>query len=310
MSEKTMQQITFLCNRIHNREWSGIMFFKSEGNPATDDFTIDTDKIFLLDIGSAAWTDYELEPEDIMTIYDENPHYIEEGYRMAHIHSHVDMATGFSGTDTDTLRKHAKDVDFFLSVIVNNKGDINAKYCIEETVEVDEEVEIYNIDKVGWFSLTDLTLGFTKKKDTKKVKKDRYAIYTLDVEEDFEAGLSDKINELRRSVSSSTKYPSYNGYQGTFDFGNNDDVIAPFVKFAITGNYNADDQEVEFTLIDIIDKLASNEVHALHPIVIKINDRIKYKHHALLIEYLEDEAKDITYKKAAEFLLNNLELKK
>ena len=56
------KQITWLCNKIHNKEWSGKLIWKLEsGSFEEGDAVILADYVYLLDIGSAAYTEFDTE---------------------------------------------------------------------------------------------------------------------------------------------------------------------------------------------------------------------------------------------------------
>jgi hypothetical protein len=75
----------------------------------------------LFDIGSKAYTEFDVEPEIILPVYDKYPEYINKKYGL--IHSHNTFGTFFSGTDTSTLLEQAIIHNFFVSLIINNKYD-------------------------------------------------------------------------------------------------------------------------------------------------------------------------------------------
>lgn len=70
-----------------------------------------------MDLGSAAYTEFEFDPEELIDLYEEKEYLME--WRCGLIHSHHHMQTFFSGTDQDEL--HEKAVNgLYLSLIVNN----------------------------------------------------------------------------------------------------------------------------------------------------------------------------------------------
>lgn len=110
---------------------------------------------FLMDIGSGAHTQFSW-GADLTEYYEENPHLMEDGIRTGVLHSHHSMGTFFSGEDVDDLviNTRDKEVDYYLSVIVNNKGEWISRlaFRIEETVE--EKIKMKFFSKVtsfkGW----------------------------------------------------------------------------------------------------------------------------------------------------------------
>lgn len=76
-----------------------------------------------MDIGSAGATEFNMD-ETVAAYMAANPELL--SCQMGLIHSHNTMATFFSGTDLDTLRKEGMDRNCFVSLIVNNAGSYTA----------------------------------------------------------------------------------------------------------------------------------------------------------------------------------------
>ena len=121
--EKEVQaKIDYFCLKIHNVEWSGPLFYEEEGSIADNNLVIRVKDIFLMDIGTSGYTEYDESPDIIS-------YRIEKdllGMRMGLIHSHNNMPTFFSGTDTATLQQEALNHDHFVSLIVNNTRTYSA----------------------------------------------------------------------------------------------------------------------------------------------------------------------------------------
>ncbi|KKL53720.1 hypothetical protein LCGC14_2272630, partial [marine sediment metagenome] len=117
-------QINYLHGKVGKEEWSGMLLYDvKSGSPADPkNFILEAKHIFLMDIGSAAYTEYNTDG-DIVDIYDN----IEEAmeWKTGHIHTHHDMSAYFSGTDTDELNDNVDKHNYYLSLIVN----FGAKYA-------------------------------------------------------------------------------------------------------------------------------------------------------------------------------------
>lgn len=163
------KKIRFLCKNIWDVEWSGILFYKVEGAFEDKSLTIRCVDLFQMDIGTSAYTEFNVSP-DMATYMVDHPELLEEGIYQGLIHSHNNMATFFSGTDTSTLSAEGNDMAHFVSLIVNNAGKYTAgitrKYKCVQTVsekytyptwneEVREGVETFDIEeeKLEWFNL-------------------------------------------------------------------------------------------------------------------------------------------------------------
>ena len=116
------KQIRYLCRRIWDNEWSGILFYTVDGTFETF-LTITCKDILPMDIGTGAATEFEMSP-DVISYMAENPELLD--CKMGLIHSHNNMKTFFSGTDLNTLRIEGNERNHFVSLIVNNEGTYTA----------------------------------------------------------------------------------------------------------------------------------------------------------------------------------------
>lgn len=126
MPTEVYHQIQYLCKNISKVEWSGALFYTTEGSiqkPETFKITLKT--ILPLDMGTSAYTEYNLD-ERFMDFIEED---FEERslWKLGHIHSHNTMNVFFSGTDMAELNDNAPAHNFYLSLIVNNYMDFMAK---------------------------------------------------------------------------------------------------------------------------------------------------------------------------------------
>lgn len=160
------KKIRHLCNRISQVEWSGTLFYTHSGSYEEGTLEIRCVDIFPMDIGSQAYTEFDMSP-DVIAYMTTRPELLD--CQMGLIHSHNNMATFLSGTDTATLREEGNDRNHFVSLIVNNAGTytaaitrkltekkvINTTFTYRtfddvektgtRTVEVEEEVIVYNM---------------------------------------------------------------------------------------------------------------------------------------------------------------------
>lgn len=160
------KKIRHLCNKVSQVEWSGTLFYTHSGSYEEGTLEIRCVDIFPMDIGSQAYTEFDMSP-DVIAYMTDHPELLD--CQMGLIHSHNNMATFFSGTDTGTLREEGNDRNHFVSLIVNNAGTytaaitrrltekrvINTTFTYRtfddvektgtRTVEVEEEVIAYNM---------------------------------------------------------------------------------------------------------------------------------------------------------------------
>lgn len=120
---KVERLIRYLCQTIPNVEWSGTLFYTYKGSFEENNLEIECVDIFPMDIGSSAYTEFEMSP-DVISYMTLHPELLD--CQMGLIHSHNHMATFFSGTDLSTLREEGNDRNHFVSLIVNNAGSYTA----------------------------------------------------------------------------------------------------------------------------------------------------------------------------------------
>lgn len=133
-------KIRTLCSNISSVEWSGILFYRYKGDLNDDTFEVECVDLYLMDIGSSTFTEFETSPEIAAYIADNLDLF---DCQTGLIHSHNNMATFFSGTDNKTLLEQGQENNHFLSLIVNNEGNytaaitrqINSEYTINEICE-------------------------------------------------------------------------------------------------------------------------------------------------------------------------------
>lgn len=123
--QEVEKKIRLLCREIHNVEWSGVLFYRVSGSFEDKSLTITCVDIFQMDEGTGGYTEYDMSPE-VCTYICDHPELMEADIYQGLIHSHNNMPTFFSGTDTSTLQTEGSDMNHFVSLIVNNAGKYTA----------------------------------------------------------------------------------------------------------------------------------------------------------------------------------------
>lgn len=160
------RKIRFVCQKVWSTEWSGTLFFTHEGSFENDDLVIRCVDIYIMDIGTQAYTEFDMNP-DVISYMCENPELLD--CQMGLIHSHNNMSTFFSGTDTATLKEEGRDRNNFVSLIVNNAGSYTAAITrrakskqVKESVSYeffgdgekqDTKEYVSDVDEIEWFYL-------------------------------------------------------------------------------------------------------------------------------------------------------------
>lgn len=204
ISKEVQSQIMFLHNKIGDIEWSGLLFYSIVSGDISEPETLvlRTEKIYLMDIGVAAYTEFTPD-ETIVDFYDKYPESMTQKWGL--IHTHHNMNTFFSGTDTDELKDNAGSHNFYLSLIVNHKSDFCAKIGI--IAEVEQEVK----NKFTFsFGLSFKDLVNNERTETKKDKQ----LLTIDCIIEFEQGDFEvaRYNSIKATKDEANKKKYSGGY--------------------------------------------------------------------------------------------------
>ena len=120
-----MSKIKYLCSKISQVEWSGVLFYSLKGNIKNASKMICViEDILPMDMGSAAYTEYSFDDRVVTFLQEEEERF---DWHIGHIHSHNNMKTFFSATDMSELNDNSENHNFYLSLIVNNAMDLTAK---------------------------------------------------------------------------------------------------------------------------------------------------------------------------------------
>lgn len=160
------RKIRFACQKVWNTEWSGTLFFTHEGSFENNDLVIRCVDIYIMDIGTQAYTEFDMNP-DVIAYMTEHSELLD--CQLGLIHSHAGMQTFFSGTDTATLKEEGRDRNNFVSLIVNNAGSYTAAITrrikskqVRESVSYeffgdgekqDTKEYVSDADEIEWFYL-------------------------------------------------------------------------------------------------------------------------------------------------------------
>lgn len=158
LPDHIITQINYLHGKVGKEEWSGMLFYDvKSGSPAKpEEFVLVAKQIFLMDIGSAAYTEYETD-EDIVDIYTEYDEAMD--WKTGHVHTHHDMGAYFSNTDDSELNDNVDKHNYYLSLIVAFNGRYEAKVAF-----------LSDVSTTSHMSYTD-DAGKLKKFDTGKEEK-------------------------------------------------------------------------------------------------------------------------------------------
>lgn len=122
-----------MCKQVWNDEWSGMLFYETEGEFGHEGFKITAQELFPLDIGTQTYTEYQTSDPELIKFMMKNPSVLR--MKKGHIHSHNNMGVFFSNTDNEELSDNCGFHNFYLSLIVNNKNEMCAKIAFKAKIK-------------------------------------------------------------------------------------------------------------------------------------------------------------------------------
>lgn len=215
--EEVEKKIRYICQQIWKDEWSGTLFYKLEGRFEDGTLAIRCVDIYVMDIGTAAYTEFDMSP-DVISYMTDNPELLD--CQMGLIHSHNNMNTFFSGTDTATLKEEGMDRNHFVSLIVNNEGTYTA--AITRKVKATKTVT----ENFSYPTFEDEEVTDTK---TYTVESEELEWFYLKIEferneDSFHEELKARLEEIKKAKAGKTrqlppKQPAYTGGYGNWQGG-------------------------------------------------------------------------------------------
>lgn len=204
---KVENMIRMLCSEVHNVEWSGALFYTYTGSFESNDLVITCQDICVMDIGTGGYTEFIESPIII-------------NYQMEHdlldckvglIHSHNNMPTFFSGTDTGTLREEGSSMNNFVSLIVNNAG----KYTAAITRNVKAIKDVRASKSYQFFGEGEVDLGSSQYYEEGK----EIQYFPLDIvkEEGSNNVILTRLEEIKKAKSGLVSVTSFPKFGNDFD---------------------------------------------------------------------------------------------
>lgn len=220
ITERLKKQIDWLHEKCGSTEWSGELI-TSETNTINDldNWTVTCEDIFLVDVGSAAYTSYEVDKggfksADIIDLYDSYPGLLDGTKKAQHIHTHHNMQAFFSGTDWSQLEDRGVLSNYFLMLIVNFKGEYVAKVAFKAEKSGKDAVELNFANNLD--GRAPLTLAGQSAKEVLVVMDCNVVFEKPDntVEESFSARYDAVKTALAAEAAKRTYTPAYTPYTG------------------------------------------------------------------------------------------------
>ena len=248
------RKIRFACQKVWSTEWSGTLFFTHEGSFENDDLVIRCVDIYIMDIGTQAYTEFDMNP-DVIAYMTEHSELLD--CQMGLIHSHNNMSTFFSGTDTATLKEEGRDRNNFVSLIVNNAGSYTA--AITRRIKSKQVMESVSYE----------FFGDGEKQDTKKYVSDADEIewFYLKIEKEGEnysfPDMAARLEEIKKAKAEKAKKAQAPAYSSDYK-----PVIANSygTKAGPANLVNKEDSKPKMTqptLFDNVDDLSFDDNYSL-----------------------------------------------
>lgn len=197
------------CMLNPSTEWSGTLFYTINGSFENKDIEFTVRDFFVMDIGTAGFTDYKETPEICSYMMENDLLDCKTGL----IHSHNSMKAFFSTTDANTLVEEGEQTIHFLSLVVNNEGtyvarvtrriieEIEGTRCIRYTTYDGEEVSITENVKTG-------TKEYIQYMDLNIKVNDPYA--------EIKKSVSKRFNELKAVKKNAFNGPRYTDFDNKY----------------------------------------------------------------------------------------------
>lgn len=189
LSKEIEAHINYLHKKVGEIEWSGVLLYNiKEGSIVSpESLVLEAKELYFMDIGTASFTEYDLEYDDIKNIHElypeSDPMKMREApeklLRKGMIHTHHSMDTFFSATDMGELHDNTPNNDLYLSLIVNFDGKYNARLCFlietQGQFKVVGREETFEVTDKRRLCMIDLEVIKSSEEDVPQYHKDRYA---------------------------------------------------------------------------------------------------------------------------------------
>lgn len=195
---------------IADVEWSGILFYDTEGTFGEDDFKAVAKFVLPMNKGSKAYTEFET-GDTVVSFLMDNPDYMM--CKQGLVHSHGTLAVFFSGEDMYEIKGNSQFHNYYLSLIVNNKGETCAKIASRGKTD---DVTTRKIQYTGENGIKkEAIINSTITKDVVFIYNCKVIAPQPEVEEGFKSLVNGIIEKAKKEeAEKATKYKSYSTFNG------------------------------------------------------------------------------------------------
>ena len=181
--EDFYEKVQYLCTRISEVEWSGVLFYTITGSLDRGDVVVECKDILPLDKGTSSYTEFTSDERFAEFMMAKSEAIGEEVFEWQQglIHSHNSMDVFFSGTDQSELLESCHIYNQYLSLICNNKMEFCAKIARNSVFNL----EVKDAEFIG--------LSTSGEKEVVKKKSLTFTEESVDVfDADIEVSVSEK----------------------------------------------------------------------------------------------------------------------
>lgn len=252
ISSQLKDQIDYLHKKVGKKEWSGNLIYKIVEGDITepDTLVMQAVGIYLMDVGTAGGTDFEMEEEDTIDMYDKFPELIEsdEDYRIGLIHTHHNMNIYFSGVDNSELEDNARNYSPYLSLIVGFSKDYKARTAFVTEISTKSQTS---------FKFNNISDNETVLEREDEETKEVVCYYDCDV---VVSNVSSEFEERYEAVKEKNKKThTYQRGYGAYGYGGHNGYVRPYKgskKAPSSKNDKSKNQKVNKDASDQITSLA------------------------------------------------------
>lgn len=284
------QKIRLACASCENQEWSGVLFYTYAGSFENNDLVLTCVDMYVLDIGTATYTEWEMSPEVIayMTEYDLLD------CQLGIIHSHNSFNTFFSDTDKETLSTEGFKRNNLLSLIVNNAGEYSAVITksVFMTAEITAECKYNQFDNPNpvvfnkqysssknYIEYSELNIEYDNNSDLHKFAKHMSELHNISAQKVTTFSTYSKIN--------STNYDYKLDVNDKFTFIKLEEKTSKLIK-TICGKLITGNLFFEYSVTqddDFLQNYIDNQMAYMYSSIFKTEDNL-YQHLEYILDYL------------------------
>lgn len=231
-------KIRYLQRKFPSTEWSGVLFYTYEGSFEENNLVITCKDIYPMDLGNSTYTEFFMS-EDVTNYIADNCQELWD-CDLGLVHSHHNMSTFFSGTDTSTLRSEGDERNCFVSLIVNNAGNYSAAItrkvvsnAVITTVSTPESYE--------FFGEGSIKLNHDSSETQEEVVQTKIQYFMLDIEKEEAVNPFEYIDKRFDEIKERKEAARKSNYNGSGWYNKNSSPCSPWTLSQKP--YRSDDDE-------------------------------------------------------------------